>query len=341
MYVDTILGIKWRVSIAPVEVFFIILVLVLVVIIYFSYKYYLKQKDKKLQARLLFEFKIKQFGLSGLQVRILNHIIELQKLKNPRMILNSPDLFESSVGDLLMYSKDGSEDHESLVNICKDLIITYEKLFHHSVIRKPIEKISDIEEGVLLYFFIDPSIVYIGKLIKNGDPEMEIELFRNPKELPGFEINSSYDFYLWRSGDAEYIFSSTVLSYDEGQLIIKTPAEFTRGKEVRRPYVDVIIPAAIIISDELYRNPEAPEPIQATVLKFNEHEIVLRQQEKLDYRYKYRLDFKLDEFNVDAIVNVIADKTITEGNVHYHTCKIIEISEAAKTVLRKFIIDRF
>jgi hypothetical protein len=341
MYVDTIFGIKWRGTVAPAEIFYLLLVVIFAVFFYLLYKHSLKQKEIALQAKLLFEFKIKQFGLNGLQTRILNHIIDLLKLKNPRSILNNPDLFESAIGYLLIYSKAGSEDGSSLTDICKDLIITYEKLYHYAVIRKPIDKISDIDEGVLLYFFKDPSVVYIGKLVRNQGTEMKLKLFRNSREVPHIEINSNYNFYLWRSGDAEYIFSTIALSYDEGFFTIQTPDEFSRGKEVRRPYVDVIIPGTIVVSDELYHASEEPEKMQITILKFNEHEIVLRMEQKLDYRYKYKLDFQMDEFKIDALVNVIADKTISEGNLHYHTCKIIEITEAAKTVMRKFMTDRF
>jgi hypothetical protein len=189
---------------------------------------------------------------------------------------------------------------------------------------------------------MDPSVVYIGKLIEKMDTQMTLMLFRDPKELPQIKTNSIYNFFFWRSGDAEYIFASTVLSYNEGHIIISMPSEFTRGNEVRRPYVDVIIPCTILLTDASYHSTELePEPISATILKLNEHEIVLRGEQKLDFRYTYRLDFEIDEFKVDRLVSIIAVKIITEGNVHYHTCKIMEFSDAARALLRKFIIERF
>ena len=152
MYVDTIFGIKWRDAASSIEVIVILAVIILAIAAYSLYKYNLKLEKKIQQARLLFQFKIKQYGLTGLQIRIVNHIIEKRKLKDPQIIFDNPDLFEASIGEMLDYLKSCTEDGESLGNICKDLIITYEKLYHHKIARKPIEKISDIEEGVLLVF---------------------------------------------------------------------------------------------------------------------------------------------------------------------------------------------
>ena len=341
MYVDTIFGIKWRDAASSTEITVAILVIVLAIIAYSLYKYNLKLKDRIIHARLLFQFKIKQFGLTGLQRRIVNHIIENRKLKNPQIIFKNPDLFEESIGEILVHLKSGAEDGESLVNICKDIIITYEKLYHHISARKPIEQISDIEGGVLLYFYLNPSVVYVGKLVEKGASKMTLRLFRNFKNLPEIEIDGIYDFFFWRSGDAEYIFKTKIISYNDDRVVIDMPSEFTRGKEVRRPYIDVLIACVFSLPEELKSVDEHTETISGAILKLNEHELVIRLAQKLDYRIIYTLNFKIDEFKVNATIQLIADKTITEGETHYYTCKIIEISEAAKIVLHKLINDSF
>jgi len=343
MYVDTVFGIKWRDALAPLDVILILIIVVLSLTIYILYKYNLKLKEEALKANLLFQFKIKKYGLTGLQRRIINHIVELQKLKDMQQIFTRPDLFEASVGDILTYMKDVMENGDSLVNVCKDLIITYEKLYHYTQVRKPIDSISDISPGVLLYFYLDPSVVYVGKLLHNEDTKMTLQVFRSHSVLPEIAIGAGYNFYFWRAGDAEYIFNSEVILYELGQVTIKTPSEFTRGKEVRRPYIDVLLQCSLILTDPLYRSTEVeePKPIPSTILKINEHEVVMRQPEKLDFRYNYTLIFEIDEFKVKTLVKVIADKTIVEGNVHYYTCKIEEISEAAKEVLHKYLRESY
>lgn len=344
MYIDTIFGIKWRAAVSPLEVIIFFVVVFLIITAFSLYKYNLKLKNKIIQARLLFQFKIKQFGLTALQIRIVNHIIENQKLKNPQIIFRNPDLFEASIGEILVYLKSGAEDGESLVNIFKDLIITYEKLYHYAAARKPIEKISDIEEGVLLFFYLNPSVVYVGKLVEKGASQITLQLFRNIKNLPEIKTEGIYEFFLWRSGDAEYIFKAKVLlfDFDEGRIIIEMPSEFMRGKEVRRPYIDVFIASTLSIPEELkISDDEQTEEIPCTILKLNEHELVFRLAQKLDYRINYILDFKINEFKVGISIQLIADKTITEGDIHYYTCKIMVISEAAKAVLHKFINDSF
>jgi hypothetical protein len=342
MYVDTVFGIKWRDAISSNEIYMIVLVFILVIIAYSLYKYNLKLNERLLHARLLFQFKIKQFGLTGLQRRIVNHIVETRKLKNPQDIFKNPVLFEECIGEILSYLKSGAEDGESLVSIFKNLIITYEKLYHHIIIRKPVEKISDIEDGVLLYFYLDKSVVYVGKLIEKSDSQMMLQLFRNIKQLPELEMDDIYEFFLWRSGDAEYIFKAKILSYSNDRIVINMPSEFTRGKEVRRPYIDVFIVCTLSPPGDLKPdNDEQTEPVPGTVIKLNEHELVIRLGVKLDYLIQYVVNFKIDEFKVSTSVQLIADKTISEGNTHYYTCKMTEISEAAKTVLHKLINDSF
>lgn len=343
MYVDTVFGIKWRDALAPLDVILIVIIVVLALSLYILFKYSIKMKEEALKANLLFQFKIKKYGFTGLQRRIINHIVELQKLKDKQLIFSNPELFEASIGNILTYMKGVMEDGESLVNVCKDLIITYEKLYHYTQVRKPIDRISDISPGVLLYFYLDPSIVYVGKLVRNEETTMTLQVFRSHSILPEIEIGENYNFYFWRAGDAEYIFNSKVILYELRQVTIKTPSEFTRGKEVRRPYIDVLLQCSLVLTDPLYHTTGLgePEPIASTILKMNEHEVVMRQTEKLDFKYSYTINFEIDEFKVKAIVNVIADKTIVEGNIHYYTCKIEEISEAAKEVLHKYLRDSY
>jgi len=340
MYVDTIFGIKWRDAISTTEISIALIVIFLIIVAYCLYKYNLKLNERILHARLLFQFKIKQFGLSGLQIRIVNHIIETRKLKNPQIIFRNPDMFEESIGDILMYFKKGSEDGESLVNICKDIIITYEKIYHHKVIRKPIEKILDIEHGILLYFYLNPSVVYVGKLVEKSNDRMALQLFRNIKYLPEIENDALFEFFFWRSGDAEYIFKAKMLSYDNGRVVIEIPAEFTRGKEVRRPYIDVFVECSLSLPDESKTDTEEEkEPVPATIVKLNEYEFVIRLGQKLDYLINYLVNFKIEDFKVSTPIQLISDKTISEGDTHYYTCKIIEISDVAKRILHKIIND--
>ncbi len=341
MYVDTIFGIKWRDAISSTEVSIALIIIVLIITAYCLYKYNLRLNERILHARLLFQFKIKQFGLTGMQKRIVNHIVETRKLKDPQIIFKNPDMFEESMGDILSYFKSGTtEEGESFVNICKDIVITYEKLYHHSFAKKPIEKISDIEEGIMLYFYLNPSAVYVGKLIEKNDSKIILQLFRHTRHLQEIEIDSTYDFFLWRSGDAEYMFRAKLLSYDDSRVVIEMPAEFTRGKEVRRPYIDVFVECTLSIPEELKTgSDEATGQIPATIVKLNENEFVIRLSQKLDYRIKYAVDFKIEDFKVNAPVQLMADKTISEGDIHYYTCKIIELSDAAKRVLHKLIND--
>jgi hypothetical protein len=339
LYTETIFGIKWRSAVASIEVIAIIIVLLLAAAMFFLYRYSQALKKRKIDEQLRFQVRIKQMGLTASQARIVNRVVAFRALEDPHLIFGSPEVFEQSIGELLNKLKDEIEDGESLARACQDVVIAYERLYHPAQVRRPVEKISDIEEGVMLYFYLRPAVVYVGKLELNGEKEMTLQLFRRLEDLPKLEVDQDYNFFLWRSGDAEYVFTSKLISFAGDAVIVAMPTGFTRGKEVRRPYVDVILPCTLTVSDPSYKGANS-EAVAATVLKLNENEAVLRHSAKLDYRFAYSLAFTLEDFKVSALVRVMADKTITEGNVHYQTCKFAEVSEAARAVLYKFVVDR-
>jgi hypothetical protein len=341
MYKDTVFGIKWRDSIASDEVIGIVVVVALVIIVYFLYRYRITLKNRKREVRLQFLSKLKQRGLTGNQIRIVQLILARSRDTEYDSLFRSPALFETAIGDVLLGFHAGVTDGESIAEPCKDLIIAYEKLYHGAQVRKPVDKISDVEDGLLLYFYLQPSAPYMGRLMAKSDAGLQLKLFRSGTDLPPLEIGSTYSFFLWRSGDAEYVFEAPVLTAENDKITVAMPDELRRGKEVRRPFVDVMLPCTLEVAEEPKEDGNGnPETIFASILKINDNEAVLRHAERLDYRRDYTLAFTLEDFKISTTVKVISDMTVKVGNAHMQTCKFIEISEAAKSVLHSYIVAR-
>jgi c-di-GMP-binding flagellar brake protein YcgR len=268
---------------------------------------------------------------------VLTNIIDILKLPNPNTILLHPDAFEKAVGKMLTFMKQRNEDEESFFNICKDLTITYEKLYHPARVRKPLESLTEIDINQLLYFVTEDGDIFFGKVAGIGNNALSIKLFRAKKELQSLAETSRIKVYIWRVGDAEYTFNTESIQLSDNILTIKLPREFTRDQEFRHPYLDVIIPCKVT---RVRDNPvEEAETVQGTIYKINDYESVIRLAEKQDYNHHYTLEFTINDFNFSIISKIIANRTILEENIYYFTMKFEDISDAARNVLKNYIYE--
>ncbi len=331
---NPIFRIEWPRA-TPKEVIFIAVLLLLLVIIYFFVKYLQLQNRKKAREDSLFLIKTRQLGLSSFQIKLLNNMIEMLQLTRPDRILAEPALFENSAGKLLSFLKQKQEGSFSISSVCRDLTIAYEKLYHPSSAKKPLERIQDIEADRLLYFVADDNNVYFGKIIDTAEDSIVVRMFRSAKELQFLETESTMKVTIWRLGDAEYYFTTTGILRGD-RLIMKAPDEFTREQEFRYPYVDTILLCEISTEAD---DGETPEKIRATIFKINEKESVIRLKQTLDYSSEYILEFELSDFKFTIKSKIIANRSISEAHINYYTLKFGEISPAAVNVLKNYLIE--
>lgn len=337
---DTIFGIRWRIAdYSEILLAFIIIIIIIAFIVLLRYNQHLK--NKKIQAEQLFLFKIKQLGLTNFQVKILDGLLHTLRLSDASVILDNPGLFESAIGSFLAYLKSRGEKEDSLASICRDLIITYEKLYNQSTFKTPLQMISEMEIGLLLFISTKNGISFIGKITQIEPGQLTLATFRSARDInipEGTDANA----FVWRAGDAEYSFKTSVLSVAVNSLCIRLPEEFNRGKEVRHPYIDTIIPCTI--SPAVAAHPEASKTpktdnssLSAVIHKIHQDELIVRTSRKLDYRQTYNIGFILSDFKMRITAIVIADRTIQEENVFYLTFRYTEISEAARSILKTYI----
>ncbi|MCU0849138.1 MAG: hypothetical protein MUD12_14755 [Spirochaetes bacterium] len=336
MDIETVLGIKWHAA-SSWEVLLILFSIFMLAIIYFLYKYLQVLKDRRIHDHQLFLFKLKKLGLSNFQIKIINNMLGILRLGESNRFLTETALFEDGVGRFLGFLKDKNEPEETLESICKDISMINDRLFHHSLQRKPIERLMDIEADQILYFITEYKYVYMGKIISKSEKGLDIRLFRSPRQISDLSPGISIKVYIWRSGDAEYVFSSKTLAGKKNILTISISDDFVRGKEFRHPYIDIIVPATLTAIKESGNAEE--EIISGTILKINEFEAVMKLSKKLNYNFDYYIDFEILEFHIRSNSRLIASRSVEEENSIYYTLKFDDMSEAAKNILKKYIYE--
>ncbi len=338
MEIETIFGFTW-VKASYFEIGVVAAFLLLLGGMIGLLKYYHYLSEKKIQDESLFLFKAKRFGLSNFQIRLLHNLAKAEKLSNPSVLLEQSALFEQAIGRFLLFlRKNGNESPESLEEICKDIVITYEKIYNPALVKKPLDEISQIETGQLCYFTTSGGAVYLGKILTKTPDSLTFKLFRTARRLQELAVRQPITVYLWRVGDAEYVFQSETVSLDKNILVIFLSEQFSRQKEFRLPYVDTIIPMTITTKDP---GPlEEARVMKGTLVKINDYEAVVRTGGMLDYQDEYYLDFEAMDFKFRIAARILANKTAEEGSSICYTLKFDEMSEAARGVLKKFIYEQ-
>ncbi len=341
MEVKTIIGVILKTP-TGFEYGLVIALALFVLVLFIIAKYLQTIKTKKVHESQMLLFKAKQLGLTNFQFKVLRGITEMLNTAKPYEIMHKPDLFEKSITSFLNfmnnYQMKDVEHHSSLLDISRDIVITYEKIYNHSETQKPLSAFSDIVQDKLVYFLTASKDVFIGKLTRDIDRNLMINVFIGRKKIAPEITDNEIEVHMWRSGDAEYTFNVNVQRLDENVIYISEPEELNRKNAVRTPFVDVIIPCEIHFKSEDKSEPAKKLP--TTIFKLNEHEFVIRTKHKLNFSSDYKVDFTLNDFNIASDAKIIADRTISQENIYYYTYKFQNLSDAAKGIILKYITDR-
>ncbi len=354
---ETVWGVKWPIP-SGSDISILIIIIVLIILFFILLRYYFDVKARKSQEYQLYLFKTKRLGLSNYNIKILNGIVNSLSLKSHISILKDPSLFESSIHKFHAFLKTQNETLESQSSIYKEIVIIYEKLYHPISSRKQIEKIQDIDDNQLLSFTIDIGYVYIGR-VTGIDNNMTIEVFEDPNDLQKLMEDMPVNIFFWRSGDAEYNFKSIINLIEKNIISITIPEEFERGKEVRTPDVDVNIQCSVIIAEEpaFPEQKEEKEPInddsqlsvaeeidfeqkKGIIFRLNIDEATIRLTDHIDHDKNIFLEFEIKEFVIKTKCTILIERTVKDKNVYYYIFKFEELTEVARGILHKYILER-
>lgn len=345
MEIITVFGVRWRV--APLWEVGLTLFVILLVITFFAllrYHQYLKLKKSSLEQ--LFIYKARQRGLTGYQVRILQHIVTVSKLSSPEIIFINKALFENGLVKFLQYIAKSKEVTEDLKDIFKDIVITFEKIYNPIEYQEPLNSIDEISADTLVCGYSNSGRAFLAKMMLIAEDAIHCRYFRKPGELPDEIITEPVTIFLFRNGDAEYSFETEITAIQENTIILKKPEAIKRGKEVHHPFIQTLIPCSIQkkmtdkeVEEAIIQHDDG-EPVNGTIERLNEFEAVVRIEKTLQYQYEYTLFFTLENFRIEIVSKILASRTITKEKIIYYTFKFIEMSEAAQNVISKYVKER-
>jgi hypothetical protein len=259
----------------------------------------------------------------------------------------------------------GGEKDSQFV-ICRDIVTIYEKLYHHTVAQKPVNGIDDVDGEQLIYFVPAEGKIYLGRIISRNNKNLFLKIFGSPGGIDAVLDNVKITFHIFRMGDAEYEFVSSVTGHDGSTLNVLIPLEIVRRGETRHPYIDVIIPAQIMPETVQSEKKVSGMPAEAATIrekadsgverdemggennddmlscliyKINNYEAVLRLPQKLDFNTRYILEFTALEFHFKILTKIIASKTVVGVDIIYYTVKFEEMPESAGKVLKKYVYE--
>ncbi len=337
MDIVTVFGSIWRVEPMTNVLTFLAVFLGVLFAIIAGFKYLEMQKSKHAHDYQLFLFRMKKMGLTSFQIKLINNMAANLQLDNPVVLLTDQSRFEKALAGFLAFLRSKKEGRETLVSICRELTITFDRLYSETGYLPPLEKISELEINQMVYFFIPSGDVYLGLLTERNDTFFTLRLFRPKGELAQLVPDTPLNVFFWRVGDAEYSFDARVTGLENQTLRISMPESFKREREARHPYLEIMLNAELVLV------PPRPviEPVyyKATIFRINDYEAVLRVPAQLNFQSQYRLEFELAGYKFSINCRLVAGRTVTEGELNYYTLKYIDMSEASKKVLLAYVHD--
>lgn len=306
-------------------------------IIFLIYKYFESKDQKRIHNYQHFLFMAKQKGLNNFQFKILKNMASYLRLAHPNELVKSSALFESTLTDFIEYLKKQTEDEENLRSIFRDLTIIYERLYISGTQRKPLESMNDIEEGEILYLTTESGGVYLGKTAGRGSNFLALKIFTPAKNFRNIENEVPVSLHILRINDAEYLIRTNTIGTDLDNLKVKMSDDFSREREFRHPYINVVIPAVVTVVS--LNGTTEPELIEGTILKLNEFECVLRIPSPLEYNREYPVNFELSKYKFNVNSRIVSSKTVETENVYYLTFKFLDMSEPGKVILTRYVAE--
>ncbi|TAL37062.1 MAG: hypothetical protein EPN93_06445 [Spirochaetes bacterium] len=323
----------------PILILLIIFIMIAVVVVYLRVN--IRREEGRIETNAeRIRIRGMQRGLTRYQMQILVRIAEIRNLAESAQVLNDPAFFEQAVGGFLEKARRLEDKDVPLESICKDIVITHEKLYYLAEVRKPLAAMSEIEANRLMYLTTDEGYFDIGKITDKNEAGLVIQLLGGNKTAGGFAPGTPVRCYLWRSGDGGYAFTSPVAKVTGTVVEIAMPPAFEHVEADHFPFIDVNVPCTILSPEAVPVEGEKPMQLDGLIFKLDENEAVIRTNQKLQFNIPYTLEFKMEDFKIKAASRIMRDIYFKDRTVYYYNVRFTEISSAARAIIRNYIIDR-
>lgn len=299
---------------------------------------YLRMKEReRMHNYQLFLFQVKRKGLNNFQIKILNSMADQMNKADPTRIVANAALFESMLSNFMEYLQRSREDIDDRKVICRDLLTIYEKLYVKAAYREPLESMTGIENGQILYISTDSGKLHLGKVSGRGKDVLAIQLFTSLKNFKNFKSGEQLEIFIVRINDAEYRIRTNLSGIEENRLLVAMSDDLVKEKEYRHPYISVVIP--VVITKGVAEGLEDEEQFDGTIYRLNEYECEIRTETQMPFEAEHTMFFEISDYSIRVVGRVIGSRTVEHEKVYYVTMKFRDMSKPAAAVLSNFIME--
>ena len=341
---DIFRGVQWHHATGE-QAKIIALIVMALIISFFLVKQFFNRMKMKENQRLATLAKMRKLGLSNNQIKILNYIMKLNKLSFEKEASIKKELFENSIGLLIKNLENKQIAFNHILNVCKDISLTYGKLYNTAKSTIKLIDYRDIDLGQIIFFTSgnEAGKVFFGKIVSIEENSIMAKIFKRQHSTGFLKEDTSINVSLWRVDDAEYYFTSNAKfnSEENDSFEISIPENFTRGQELVRPYIDVIIDCELTAiekgEDPTEKRPLSPEIMSGRIVKMNDNEAVVLIRQKLSPEEHYWFDFTINDFRFSFATKVIASSFDATIHTSQSTLEFRNMSPAALRVVKLYL----
>lgn len=318
----------------------IAIVLVFIIALIVSYaiiKYLITRERDKLQVYQHFLLQMKRKGLNSRQINIFKNMTSFLHLPDQMPLVKDPSLFESALPSFIEKRVIPAGQSEEQPDIYRDLVIIYDRLYVTTADKQPLDSITGIEPGHILYISTEKGIKFLGKMHGSESGLIAVQPFTGDNKVNSCEAGESLIINLIRLNDGEYTIKTKCAGLKDGRLLAELSDEIVKVKEYRHPYKNVIIPC-IITSLKKNEN-EEDTPLETTIFRINESECELRSPAPLIFNREYMLEFEISGYLFKVLSQVIAARIVESEKVYYIIFKFAGLTKPASAVLSSFIVE--
>ncbi len=331
---NTVFGIKWPApGISGIAA--IVLLIFAAVSIYLIYKYFESKEQERIQKYQHFLYLAKERGLNNSLFKLLNNISLYYKLAEPKELFVNHALFEALLDGFGKYIQEQNSSGEDLISIYRNVVIIYQKLYSFTLHRNHLTSMAELEDGEILYLSNENGEFFLGKVDGRGNDFITVKLFSPDSSNNFFHNGNPVFLHPLRVNDAEYLIKTVTAGEDSKALKISLTDNFTRIREFRHPYINVDIPAILLIPPD--NSSDEPEKKECSILKLNEHECVVRFSNQVRYDRDYQLEFEILDFKFSINTVLMSTLKVDSDRVYFHTLKFKNLTEAGAKILAEYV----
>ncbi len=315
-----------------------------------------KKQDEKIEESSLkrFENLCREHNLSNKEIKLLRHLTQANKIKDPLEIFKNKKRLEVYFDKELtkyerLYDKD-SPEVKKLKEIVKHILILYDY-------KKPgkteiLQTSKDLRIGQRIFIFqrgFKSKKPILGSILYLDDYYFAAIFYNVPEVLDNVEVKSKIEVTFNRDEDANYFFSSTILKISRTTnqkghahvVVMKHSDKLYRTQKRRHERLTVHMPV-ILYPNAATRKTDEPiikeETLDCTSVNISQGGICLETNAQIPVDALIKMDFTL-VLDYHGVLGKIVGVSKKRDYYHLHI-KFQELPTKLSDNIRKYILTR-